>query len=169
MFLLVFLLLLMDSTPIQTGISTADHRASVSKTIQSASPMATPERSECIKCRRPTSDGSAVFNEPPDVTDLVLEKTELRLPCRIGDEPLPTTLADKDARITVKTIAEDPEGDVLTYNYTVSGGRIVGTGANVIWILEGVAPGTYVLVAGVDDGCGVCGKTKTKSLVVECS
>jgi len=168
MLLLVLLLLPLDSM-IMTGISTQSHRASLPHTFQSPSPIATPERPDCKKCRRPTSDGSEIFNEPPDVTDVVLEKTELRLPCVTGDEQLPTTLAFKDSAVTVKTLAEDPEGDVLTYNYTISGGRIVGTGANVIWNLSAIAPGTYVITAGVDDGCGVCGKTKTKVVVVECS
>jgi hypothetical protein len=69
----------------------------------------------------------------------------------------------------VTTTAVDPENDVLTYNYTVSGGRIVGTGANVSWDLTGAAPGTYTITAGVDDGCGVCGQTQTRTITVrEC-
>ena len=56
---------------------------------------------------------------------------------------------------------------MLTYNYTVSGGRVVGQGANVSWDLSGVSPGTYTITAGVDDGCGVCGKTQTKTITVE--
>ncbi len=67
----------------------------------------------------------------------------------------------------VTTTAVDPENDVLTYNYTVSGGRIVGQGANVSWDLTGVNPGTYTITAGVDDGCGVCGQTKTQTITVE--
>jgi hypothetical protein len=68
--------------------------------------------------------------------------------------------------VTVTTTAVDPENDVLTYNYTVSGGRVVGTGANVSWDLTGAAPGTYTVTAGVDDGCGVCGQTQTKTITV---
>jgi hypothetical protein len=69
----------------------------------------------------------------------------------------------------VTTTAVDPENDVLTYNYTVSGGRIVGQGANVSWDLTGAQPGTYTITAGVDDGCGVCGKTQTRTITVtEC-
>jgi len=48
----------------------------------------------------------------------------------------------------------------------ISGGRIVGTGAKVFWNLNGLLPGTYTITAGVDDGCGVCGKTVTQSLTV---
>ena len=63
----------------------------------------------------------------------------------------------------------DPENDVLTYNYTVSGGRIVGTGAAVQWDLSGLQPGSYTITAGVDDGCGLCGQTRTETVrVVTC-
>jgi hypothetical protein len=69
----------------------------------------------------------------------------------------------------VTTTAVDPENDVLTYNYTVSGGRIVGTGASVSWDLSGVQPGSYTITAGVDDGCGICGKTETRTITIrEC-
>ena len=58
----------------------------------------------------------------------------------------------------------------LTYNYTVSGGRIVGQGANVTWDVGGLQPGTYTITAGVNDGCGVCGQTQTKTITVkECA
>jgi hypothetical protein len=68
--------------------------------------------------------------------------------------------------VQVTTTAVDPENDVLTYNYTVTGGRIVGQGANVSWDLTGAAPGTYTITAGVDDGCGVCGQTQTRTITV---
>lgn len=48
----------------------------------------------------------------------------------------------------------------------MTGGKIVGQGPNVIWDLSGVEPGTYTITAGVDDGCGVCGKTKTMEIKV---
>lgn len=69
--------------------------------------------------------------------------------------------------ISVTTTAVDPENDTLFYNYTVSAGQIRGTGAKVTWDLTGVPPGTYTITAGVDDGCGICGKTETRSVVVE--
>src|SRR5262249_42518836 len=68
--------------------------------------------------------------------------------------------------VSVKTTAEDPEGDVLTYSYTISGGRIIGTGANVSWNLDGAMPGTYTITAAVDDGCGLCGAKVTKTVAV---
>ena len=68
--------------------------------------------------------------------------------------------------IDVTTTAVDPEDDPLVYVYTVNGGRVVGTGPKVKWDLTGVRPGTYTITAGVDDGCGICGQTKTRTVVV---
>ncbi|MGI8669275.1 MAG: hypothetical protein ACR2J3_05410, partial [Aridibacter sp.] len=72
-----------------------------------------------------------------------------------------------DSTVSLTTNATDPENDVLTYNYTVSGGRIVGQGSNVSWDLAGVQPGTYTVTVGVDDGCGVCSPTVTETVTVE--
>jgi hypothetical protein len=69
--------------------------------------------------------------------------------------------------IDVTTIAIDPDGDELIYSYTVSGGKIIGTGAKVVWDLRGVKPGVYTITAAVDDGCGLCGVPKTKSIIVK--
>lgn len=67
--------------------------------------------------------------------------------------------------VATKGGSADPT-DILTYNYTVSAGKIIGRGANVMWDLKGVGPGTYTITAGVDNGCGVCGETKTETVIV---
>ncbi|MCO5333247.1 MAG: hypothetical protein M9893_04410 [Pyrinomonadaceae bacterium] len=54
-------------------------------------------------------------------------------------------------RRSVPTTATDKDNDPLVYNYTVSGGRVVGQGSSVSWDLSGVRPGTYTITAGVDD------------------
>lgn len=108
-----------------------------------------------------------IINRPADVTGVVLSDTEIRGGgCPPGQRPVAGQTCDDSTSISVTTTAVDPENDVLTYNYTVSGGRIVGTGANVTWDLSGVAPGTYTITAGVDDGCGLCGKTQTQTVTV---
>ncbi len=108
-----------------------------------------------------------VVNKFADVTNLELSETRVTGKCPEGQEPLEGQNCTDDMAVNVTTTAVDPENDVLTYNYTVSGGRIVGQGANVSWDLTGAAPGTYTITAGVDDGCGVCGKTQTKTITVE--
>ena len=120
---------------------------------------------QCKPCLRPPSTpDNPVYNKFADVTNIEVEKSELHIPPKKDSEN--DALVMREMTVGVKTTAEDPEGDVLTYNYTVSGGRIVGTGANVSWSLYGVQAGTYTISAGVDDGCGVCGKTETRSVVV---
>lgn len=69
--------------------------------------------------------------------------------------------------VAVAASASDPENDVLTYRYIVSGGKITGSGANVVWDLTGVPPGTYIITAGVDEGAGIMGRTVTKTVVVK--
>lgn len=75
-----------------------------------------------------------------------------------------SALTPKQVKVFVTAV--DPEGDVLTYNYTVTGGRVVGAGAKVVWDLAGVRPGTYTLTAAVDDGAGPIGKQVTKSVTI---
>jgi hypothetical protein len=107
-----------------------------------------------------------VQNQFANVTGLTISDTTITLPCAPGTIPVAGTCNDATT-VTVATTAVDPENDVLTYNYTVSGGRIVGTGANVSWDLSGLSPGTYTITAGVDDGCGLCGQTQTRTVTVE--
>ncbi len=105
-----------------------------------------------------------IANEPANVTDLILEKQVLYSSCTPGPHP---ECSIKDAFIKITTKGEDKEGDILTYAYGVRKGKIVGTGAEVIWDLSGAAPGSYTITAGVNDGCGICGKTATRTVEVK--
>lgn len=117
--------------------------------------------------RRNLRDDGKVENKFADVTNLALSGNRVTIPCPPGQQPREGVTCSDNQTVGVTTTAVDPENDVLTYNYTVSGGRIVGQGANVSWDLSGVNPGTYTITAGVDDGCGVCGKTQTQTITVE--
>lgn len=108
-----------------------------------------------------------LINQPANVTALTLSDTNIKGGCPPGQVPNEGQVCNESTSISVTTTAVDPENDVLTYQYTVSAGRIVGTGANVSWDLSGVPPGTYTITAGVDDGCGICGQTKTQTVTVE--
>lgn len=90
----------------------------------------------------------SIANRPADATNLTLSETT---------DP---TIVD------VSTKAIDLDNDPLVYNYTVTAGKIIGSGANVKWDLTGVLPGTYEIKVGVDDGCGFCGKTVTRTFVL---
>ena len=105
------------------------------------------------------------INRPANVTDLILDVDEITVGCI--NPAKKEKCADSETKISVNTKAIDPENDVLTYNYIISAGKIIGTGTDVVWDLWGVQPGTYTITAGVDDGCGVCGLTVTKTVVVK--
>ena len=90
------------------------------------------------------------FNFPADVLNLEV-----------------TPMSDRVRWFSINTKAADPERDILIYNYLVSGGRIIGVGADVIWDLAGTPAGVYTVTAAVDDGCGICGKYITKSVRVD--
>ncbi len=106
-----------------------------------------------------------VINLPANVDSVTLSDTTITLPCPPGTSSKSGSCADSST-ISVAAKATDPENDVLTYNYTVSGGRIVGTGANVQWDLSTATAGTYTITTGVDDGCGFCGRTDTKTITI---
>lgn len=117
---------------------------------------------------RRNSRAVEIENKPANVTALNVADSEVMLPCPPGTRS--DSCSADGTNLGVSTTAVDPEGDVLTYNYTVSGGRIVGQGANVNWDVAGLQPGTYTITAGVNDGCGVCGQTQTKTITIrECA
>lgn len=78
-----------------------------------------------------------------------------------------TQIPDEPKKFDVLVDAFDPENDVLTYNYNLTGGRIIGVGHRVVWDLSAVAPGTYKITVGVDDGCGICGQYIVKTVVIK--
>lgn len=104
-------------------------------------------------------------NQYADVTNVILNQIEVVANCPTNSK----SCSDKARSINISTEAVGSENSVLIYNYVVSGGKITGTGSKVVWDLSSVAPGDYTITAGVDDGCGICGKTVTKTVeVVEC-
>ena len=104
-------------------------------------------------------------DSPANVTDLTLSADEITIGC--ANAAKNENCSNDKTEISVITEAVDPENDVLVYEYTVSGGTIVGSGAKVVWDLTGVETGTYTITAGVDDGCGICGQTQTKTVVIK--
>jgi len=116
--------------------------------------------------RRDDRQGPPV-NQPANVDSVSLTTKEIVLGCQPGFEPRAGASCPAGTTVGVSVKASDAENDVLTYNYTVSGGRVTGQGANVTWDLSGLRPGTYTITSGVDDGCGTCGKTVTETVVVK--
>lgn len=55
--------------------------------------------------------------------------------------------------VAVTVVASDPDGDALTYSYTVTGGAISGTGPNVTWTAPALE-GAHSVNVTVNDGKG---------------
>ncbi|MBK8819778.1 MAG: hypothetical protein IPN49_12085 [Saprospiraceae bacterium] len=77
------------------------------------------------------------FNTPPLITSFNV---------------FPTTL-NPGQRANVSVEAIDDDNDALTYQYSVNGGFIIGTGTNVQWEAP-LTPGDYNISVTVDDGNG---------------
>ena len=88
-----------------------------------------------------------ILNAPPTINSIVLSTAEVIVcpsdPCK--NNPL-------DSKVKLTVSATDPDNDVLSYIYKVSGGKIVKQeGANAEWDLAGVEPGTYFVTVSIDD------------------
>ncbi|HLM59732.1 MAG TPA: hypothetical protein VK308_02900, partial [Pyrinomonadaceae bacterium] len=118
---------------------------------------------------RDPSDKNATYHNfpPPDVIGLDLSQSEIMLGCNPVDKKQNKSCVPDKKEISVFTNIINPMNDVLTYDYRVSGGKIVGKGAKVVWDLSGVKAGTYKITAVADNGCGPCGKWITKTVVVK--
>jgi len=103
-----------------------------------------------------------------NVNKMTLDSSEVIADCDSDDWKDVGNCSDsKQIKILVDAEASVCTSWDFTYNYTITGGKIIGMGASVVWDLSGVKPGSYTITAGVDNGCGVCGTTKTETVVVK--
>lgn len=124
--------------------------------------VATATLENVMSCRALAASASVsigpfkdAINHPADINKLELARTELSVQCPLDER-----------KIAVSVAAIDPENDVLVFDYVVSAGKILGSGANVVWDLAGVPPGKYTITVGGDDGCGICGRTMTRDVLL---
>lgn len=113
--------------------------------------------------RRHNNQVRPIILQPADVTALELIFEEIVED--VSDKEL--CFPEKPPGIEIITKATNPHSDVLFYEHVVTGGRIIGQGERVFWDLSNVKAGDYTITAAVDNGCGFCGKTITKTVVVK--
>ena len=85
--------------------------------------------------------------------DLSLDREELSVPCRPGSKATKGQCSDQ-AIVKVETKLENQIFGKPKYSYEVSGGKIIGTGANVSWDLNPLQPGSYQISVSVEDDSG---------------
>ncbi len=98
----------------------------------------------------------------PAGLDIQLSKTSVKLPCPSGGK---ATACDDDMTILVK-VSHSLNIKNPKFTYTVSGGRVAGSGAEVKWDLTGVSEGYYTITAGISNESEVL-MTYTKAITVE--
>lgn len=76
-----------------------------------------------------------LFNKPPSITSLTPSATEVA----------------RGESCTVTCVATDPDGDVITYAWSATGGAILGTGGTVTWTAP-TTEGSYSVSVTVTDG-----------------
>jgi len=83
-------------------------------------------------------------------------------PPTIAVSTTPNTVVEASGDSTVvQAKAADPDNDPLTYTWSATGGKVEGTGAEVHWNSQGVAPGKYTITGTVDDGRGGTASSST--------
>jgi hypothetical protein len=101
-------------------------------------------------------------SSPPilDGIEITFSRPGVVLPC-----PCSKHYPFGDGRVRIHAVADT---DVpLNYKYSVTGGRIIGDGPDVVWDFnDGFAPREYSLTLDVDDGIGKYQRSVTKTISV---
>jgi len=106
-------------------------------------------------------------NRAPVITKFVSSAAIVKTCRPLNEEAFCAPRARKTVTLTVA--ANDPEGDPLTYEYLVTKGEIVGTGASVSWKLGDQPFGEYSVTVKVLDSKGAEAKSTLNVSVAMCS
>lgn len=107
-----------------------------------------------------------------DVESVSFSKDVVFMVCPIPDwmsSEITDSMACSEKNTSVKVSAKTSANDNndFTYYYTVSTGKIIGSGSEVIWDLSKIPPGRYSITVGVGKDNIIGGKTLTKYITVE--
>ena len=128
-----------------------------------------------LQTGRTAKQKSRTPNHAPTIESLSVSPGTV---CSTGCENVPLSRG-----ATLRTVASDPDGDVLTYRYSVPAGNIEGRGDTVFWNLKHQRPGEYRAIVTVEDQkgnkvsapllvmatwCELCAEPCTMVVSVEC-
>lgn len=100
------------------------------------------------------------------VDNLVLDNEQVFIPCFYSFSEN-AMCSKSDLNVKVNTLSKDAENNSLKYYYTITGGKIIGEGANVIWNFSETRPGKYTITASVGNDYIIKGKSVTKTIELE--
>lgn len=102
------------------------------------------------------------------VESIALEKDSAFTHCP-NHKRVSSECSEDQLQIQIKTIAKGAEENGLKYYYFVTGGKIIGEGANVVWDLTKTRIRNYSITVALGKDSVIKGKTITKSFKVsEC-
>lgn len=123
---------------------------------------ANAQKEQPMKSKSVSSPTSESITE---VENISFDKTSATLWCPVD---FVNEICKKDAqKIQITTSVKNPENKNLTYYYIVSGGKIIGQGANVTWDFADMPPGMYSITVGVGNNGIVHGNTITKTANIQ--
>lgn len=117
-------------------------------------------------------NGSKILNPKPTpknkiaIRDVSLDRANAELRCDNGITLREGAVCAEDPSIKITTSVNNPKNAEITYYYMVTGGKIVGQGANVSWDFRGARPGTYTVTVGIGDKSKIFGETITKTVQI---
>ena len=110
-------------------------------------------------CALSASESVAIGTEtktrrfPLSIEWISVDEDALYIECAAGIMARPDSKRSDDLVVDVRTGAvSNSVLDKLNFTYTISGGKMIGSGANVKWDLSGLEPGTYTVSVDADDG-----------------
>jgi hypothetical protein len=118
--------------------------------------------------RRNERAPTVVPNNPP-TTAVSASPSRVVLAANCGPDQIPAEgCVATSSTVQLAANATDPDGDMLLYTWSTTGGSITGDGSNVTWDLSDVQPGTYTASVEVDDGCGCIAFSSATVMVESC-
>jgi len=123
-----------------------------------------PKGQKTKKSKAARKASNDVILEPVNVTNLSVGHTQISAKCQLEDSSC-------SADVLVKVSATYAAFSEVPVIYTISGGKIIGSGVNVVWDLSGVQPGEYTITAGArTEPWGVIGQTQTRRVrILDCA
>ncbi len=121
-----------------------------------------------IACLTTTSNILAQSNsEAEGVESVSFDKEKATLACPFGFRSNYKLCNTNDGKIMIKTVSPSAEKNGWNYYYFVTGGKIVGEGANVIWDFSNSKPGTYKVTIGVGKDGIIKGNYVSKMIMAD--
>jgi len=100
-----------------------------------------------------SDDGSPVKSTTQSFTIIVTEPEPINHPPVISSLSADPSSININQSSTITCIATDQDGDILTYNWSKTGGTITGSGFTITWTAPATA-GTYTITCTVSDSNG---------------